>query len=309
MNYQHTNSKVSSSDIFNDIEKRIKSNYFKNKEELSKYILNLKERGFLTQEEIKLIMPDLLGKYDNLNQTSDLSLSINMDGYKGIGLEEQNLIVAKEEARILKTEENHENIKQEFTRLQNEIIASNGSASVYADEVFSKMAERKKEELSLVSLFEVLSDSNIDKEMLQKIKYFITNRYINPYSFKIDVGSGIFYNIETSEVLEVKKDMSTNQYHIYKGGEIVYSDSVSETYEEHQKEEKPDDYTQDEEYQYGNINEQHKSKPKTRVLRPPHMNNYNNAAFSKMNFLLLIIGMFTASIVFINILSKFIKWT
>ena len=47
---------------------------------------------------------------------------------------------------ILKTEENHENIKQEFTSLQNEIIASNGSASVYADEVFSKMAERKKEE-------------------------------------------------------------------------------------------------------------------------------------------------------------------
>ena len=50
MNYQET--RISSEEIFNDIERRIKNNLFKSKEELTKYIFNLKERGFLNQEEL-----------------------------------------------------------------------------------------------------------------------------------------------------------------------------------------------------------------------------------------------------------------
>ena len=145
----------------------------------------------------------------------------------------------------------------------------------------------QKEELSLISLSEAITKDNLDIELLQKIRFFVSNKYINPYSYKIDIESGIFYNIETLEVLEVRMDDTTNKYQIYKG---IYGDELVESDEEEMLYE-----------------DKTKNKPKIRVLRPPSMNDYNNAAFSKMNFLLLVISMFAASIIFINILNKFIK--
>ena len=64
----------------------------------------------------------------------------------------------------------------------------------------------------------------INIELLHKIRYFVSNKYINPYSYKIDLENGIFYNTETSEVLEVRKDEVTNKYQIYKGSEVVYGE-------------------------------------------------------------------------------------
>ena len=52
--------------------------------------------------------------------------------------------------------------------------------------------------------------------------------------------------------------------------------------------------------------ERSKTKPKIRVLRPGYMNN-RNAAFSKINFILLMIGIFTVSIAIANILIKLKK--
>ena len=150
----------------------------------------------------------------------------------------------------------------------------------------------------MVELREITKD-NLDIELLRKIKFFVSNKYINPYSYKIDLENGIFYNAETTEVLEVRKDEATNKYQIYKGSEIVYGDELEESNEMELNSDIPE-----EEMSY---EDKSKYKPKTRVLRPPSMNNYHNAAFSKMNFLLLVISMFTASIVFVNILNKFIK--
>lgn len=295
MNYQEN--RISSEEIFNDIERRIKNNTFKSKEELTKYIFNLKERGFLNQDELEQKMPELLGKYDELNQTSDMPL--NMENYKGVGLENQNLIVGTLQERILKTLESKDDLNKEFKQVQNEIVANNQDALTNADVIFNHMADNQKEELSLISLSEAITKDNLDIELLQKLRFFVSNKYINPYSYKIDIESGIFYNTETSEVLEVRKDESTNKYQIYKGSEIVYGDELEESNEMELNNDIPE-----EERSY---EDESKNKPKIRVLRLPSMNDYNNAAFSKMNFLLLVISMFTASVIFINILNKFVK--
>ena len=287
--------RISSEEVFNDIEIRIKNNDFKSKEEITKYIFNLKERGFFNQEELEQKMSDLLGMYDELNQTSDMLL--DMDNYKGVGLENQNLIVAKKEERILKTLESKDDLNKEFKQVQNEIVVNNQDALTNADVIFNHMADNQKEELSLISLSDAIFKDNLDIELLQKIRYFVSNKYINPYSYKIDVENGIFYNTETSEVLEVRMDEVTNKYQIYKGSEVVYGEGLLDELELNRDVPK-------EEMVYDEVT---KNKPKVRVLRPPSMKDYNNAAFSKMNFLLLVISMFIASVVFINILNKFIK--
>lgn len=281
---------------YSGIERRIRTNDFENKEELSRYIIDLKNRGFISQEQIT----QLLSLYDELHNVTDMPL--DMEKYKGVGLENQSLIVSTETDQILKTMEGHEDISKEFKKVQNEIIANSDDALSNADTIFKHMASTQKEEVNLIPLSEIHTKENIDLEILQKIRYFISNKYINPYAFRVDIESGIFYNMETSEVLEVRKNETTNQYQIYRGSEIVYGES-------YQNEESPDNTDQmvnedrsEEEKAYENRN-----KPITRTLRPPQIRHYDNAAFSKMNFLILIIVMFTATITFITLLSKFIK--
>ena len=306
MSYQQTNNKISSSELFADIEKRIKTNFFNNKEDISKYVNSLKERGFLTEEEIN----ELLGIYDNLNQTSDMPLQ--MDNYKGVQVQspETNLIVGTQERKILATEASPENITQEFKEKQNQIIAANGTETpVEAPEIFAKMVATDKIELQMMSIPETLSKANIDKDVYEKIRYFITNKNLNPEYYYVDPQTGIFYNMDVPEILEVRKDPATNQYHIYRDNEIVYEDGA------HSRDAEQTGMIS---MESSNINSQEDLQPegmeapkkddvKRKVLRREPTNYMDNAAFSNMNFLLLIISMFTASIVFINILSKIIK--
>lgn len=224
-----------------------------------------------------------------------------MENYKGVGLEEQSFIISTQTDQILKTMEGHEDISKEFKEVQNEIIANSNDAKTNADTIYNHMANNQKEEINLISLYEVFTKNNIDIEILRKIKFFISNKYINPYSYKVDITNGIFYNVETSEILEVRKNPNTNEYQIYKGSEIVYGDS----YQNEEQQEKTDDLirdTNEEEQLHENRN-----KPKTRVLRYPQSNHYGNAAFSKIDFLLLNIIIFGTIITFIALLDKFIK--
>ena len=212
-------------------------------------------------------------------------MPLKMENYKGVTSEGENLIIGKDEGRILTTESSPEQIPQEFKNYEYQIIASNGKETpVEAPEIFAKMAERTNTERRIMSISEILvARIDIDKEVWKKIKFFITNKNFDPRVYKVDPDRGLFYNIETSEILEVRKDETTDQYFIYRDGQKVYEEELS--YEEKKKE-----------------------QGKVKILRrePSNFNN-SNAAFSKLNFLLLIIGMFTASIVFINILSMFIK--
>lgn len=262
-----------------DLENQIKNNGFKSKEDLNRYIVNLKQRGFISSNDNQKV-EKLLKLYDELNSHTDNPL--NIEGYKNVSLENQELIVSTNNDRILKTDSNHGEIEKEFMQTQNEMTA-NRQGLVNTNDVFEKIADTKKEEVTLLFMSEVFNKDNIDLEILQKIKFFITNKYINPYNYKVDIQNGIFYNPETDEVLEVRKDSETNEYKIYRGSEIVY-ENESQVLE---KEEESKNYE--------------KKNIKVRRLVKEDNRTFNNAAFSKISFLILNIIIFIMSIYFIII--------
>lgn len=265
--------------VYLDLENQIKNNNFKSKEDLNRYIVYLKQRGFISSNDNQKV-ENLLKLYDELNSHTDNPL--NMEGYKNVSLENQELIVSTNNDRILKTDSNHGEIEKEFMQTQNEMTA-NRQELVNTNDVFEKIADTKKEEVTLLFISEVFNKDNIDLEILQKIKFFITNKYINPYNYKVDIQNGIFYNIETNEVLEVRKDSETNEYKIYRGSEIVY-ENESQVLE---KEEESKNYE--------------KKNIKVRRLVKEDNRTFNNAAFSKISFLILNIIIFIMSIYFIII--------
>ena len=265
--------------VYLDLENQIKNNNFKSKEDLNRYIVNLKQRGFISSNDNQKV-ENLLKLYDELN--SHTNNPLNMEGYKNVSLENQELIVSTNNDRILKTDSNHGEIEKEFMQTQNEMTA-NRQELVNTNDVFEKIADTKKEEVTLLFMSEVFNKDNIDLEILQKIKFFITNKYINPYNYKVDIQNGIFYNIETDEVLEVRKDSETNEYKIYRGSEIVYGNE-SQILE---KEEESKNYE--------------KKNIKVRRLVKEDNRTFNSAAFSKISFLILNIIIFIMSIYFIII--------
>lgn len=272
------------------IESQIRNNVFKNKEELMHYLTSLMKRELISQEED---VKKLLNLYDSMHVHEQ---PLNMDDYKGANLGEQNFIISTKEDRILKTNESAREMDEEFKKTQNEMLVTNKVGIVNADDVFKKMADTEKEELNLISLTEALSIDNVSLETLQKIRYFINNKYINPYEYKIDITTNIFYNVNTKEVFEVRKNEEKNEYELYKGGEVIYRENEQEEVQEQELE-----YQSEEEKQLYENKE--KENVKKRVLVPPK--NYpNNRAFSKMSFLILNIITFITLITMIYLLNK-----
>lgn len=162
------------------------------------------------------------------------------------------------------------------------------------------MEKNRKEELTLLSINEVLQRDDIDSEVLRKIRFFINNEYINPYSCKVDINTGLFYNQETKEMFEVRKNPQTGNYEIYKGSEVEYS-KARET-EEHSNEslEGNNDFVEDQEINKDIDEKQMLYKPKVRRLIKP--TNLNNAAFVKSSFIVIGICIFSIilAIILIN---------
>ena len=279
-----------------DIERKIRNDEFKNKEELNNYLKKLLDAGLFEQYQENLQIKKLLDLYDSLHSYS--SQPLNMENYKGVSLEEKQFIVSTQDDRVLKTTESYQKIDEEFKNNQNELIASNKGETVTADEVFERMANTQKEELSLVPLTQIHTISDIKIETLQKIKFFINSQYVNPYDFQIDLSNGVFYNVTTKEMFEVRKNEETNQYAIYKGGEIVYREN-NQTEENQVTNNMEPSYESEEDKQLY----ERKDNVKRRVLTPPK--NYpSNMAFSKMSFLILNIISFMVIITMIIFLNK-----
>ena len=276
-------------EIIEGIEHKIKSNQFKTKEELARYITNLKQRGLLNVDD--KTVKKLLGIYDQMHTQE--SLPLDMENYASVGLENQNLIVSKKEDRVLKTMEGTSAFTQEFQQAQNEMIAGSKDGLANADTVFQEMATYKKEEMTLIPLTEISSKDNISGEILMKIKFFVTNKYVDPRLFKVNTETGVFYSIETHEAYEVKKNLNTNQYEIHKGTEKVYGTSTEESQEiiSEQKEE---------EMSY----EDRKNKPKVRARTLQPSRYFGNAAFTKIGFLILNIITFTLLTIMTILLIK-----
>ena len=281
------------------LEQQIRNNNFKSKEELNNYIIYLKNNlipsEILSNEKIL----EFLNIYDSMHQ-NDIP-ELDMRNYKGSSLNDQNFIISTQNDTVLKTNSTNEDLNKEFKQVQNEITSSQTQDElVNSDIVFAEMKENRKEELTLLSINEVLQRDDIDSEVLRKIKFFIKNEYINPYSYKVNINTGIFYNQETKEMFEVRKNPQTGNYEIYKGSEVEYS-KENET-DEHSKESLEGNNSFEDEEQEKNKDtdeQQMLYKPKVRRLIKP--TNLNNAAFVKSSFIVIGICVFSVILALILI--------
>ena len=273
-----------------DIQKQIRNNYFRSKEELYEYILKLNKNinsSALTNQEIE----ELLELYDELHTKSESPL--DMENYSNKKLDNKNFIVSEADKRVLKTTENTNEFIHEFKQTQNQILAHNQDGTTNAREVFNKLADTKKEEITLLPLHEAIIDPNVDKEIIYKIKFLITKMQINPYSFKVNITTGIFYNYETNEMYEVRKNEKTNQYEIYVSGEIKYDNTNNI---ENEQENTLSDHDEE------NIHKETKNKPKVRTRKPEQPRYFNNAAFTNIGFLIISITSLTIIGILIGII-------
>lgn len=281
------------------LEQQIRNNNFKSKEELNNYIIYLKNNlipsEILSNEKIL----EFLNIYDSMHQ-NDIP-ELDMRNYKGSSLNDQNFIISTQNDTVLKTNSTNEDLNKEFKQVQNEITSSQTQDELAnSDIVFAEMKENRKEELTLLSINEVLQRDDIDSEVLRKIKFFIKNEYINPYSYKVNINTGIFYNQETKEMFEVRKNPQTGNYEIYKGSEVEYS-KENET-DEHSKESLEGNNSFEDEEQEKNKDtdeQQMLYKPKVRRLIKP--TNLNNAAFVKSSFIVIGICVFSVILALILI--------
>lgn len=278
---------------------QIRNNNFKSKEELNNYIIYLKNNlipsEILSNEKVL----ELLNLYDSIHQNDNPKL--DMRNYKASSLSNQNFIISTQTDTVLKTNSSNEDLNKEFQKIQNEITSSQTQNELAnSDIVFAEMKKNRKEELTLLSINEVLQRDDIDSEVLRKIRFFINNEYINPYSYKVDINTGLFYNQETKEMFEVRKNPQTGNYEIYKGSEVEYS-KARET-EEHSNEslEGNNDFVEDQEINKDIDEKRMLYKPKVRRLIKP--TNLNNAAFVKSSFIVIGICIFSIilAIILIN---------
>lgn len=282
------------------LEQQIRNNNFKSKEELNNYIIYLKNNLIPSEVLSNEKILELLNLYDSLHQTDTAEL--DMRNYKGSSLNDQNFIISTQTDTVLKTNSSNEDLNKEFKQVQNEITSSQTKDELAnSDIVFAEMKENRKEELTLLSINEVLQRDDIDSEVLKKIRFFIKNEYINPYSYKVNINTGIFYNQETKEMFEVRKNPQTGNYEIYKGAEVEYS-KTNKT-EEHSNEslEGNNDLENEDQEKTKDMDEQQMLyKPKVRRLIKP--TNLNNAAFVKSSFIVIGICIFSVilAIILIN---------
>lgn len=280
------------------LEQQIRNNNFTSKEELNNYIIYLKNNLISSEVLSNEKVLELLNLYDSIHQTDTAEL--DMRNYKGSSLNDQNFIISTQTDTVLKT--NSSNINKEFKQVQNEITSSKTKDELAnSDIVFAEMKENRKEELTLLSINEVLQRDDIDSEVLRKIRFFINNEYINPYSYKVDINTGLFYNQETKEMFEVRKNPQTGNYEIYKGSEVEYS-KTNKT-EEHSNEslEGNNNLENEDQEKTKDMDEQQMLyKPKVRRLIKP--TNLNNAAFVKSSFIVIGICIFSVilAIILIN---------
>ena len=279
---------------------QIRNNNFKSKEALNNYIIYLKNNLIPSEVLSNEKVLELLNLYDSIHQNDNPKL--DMRNYKASSLSNQNFIISTQTDTVLKTNFSNKDLNNEFKKIQNEITSSQTQDELAnSDIVFAEMKENRKEELTLLSINEVLQRDDIDSEVLRKIRFFINNEYINPYSYKVDINTGLFYNQETKEMFEVRKNPQTGNYEIYKGSEVEYS-KASET-EEHSNEslEGNNDFEEEDQEINKDIDKQqmlYKSKVR-RLIKPT---NLNNAAFVKSSFIVIGICIFSVilAIILIN---------
>lgn len=203
--------------VIKEIENRIKSNSFNSKEELVNYLNSLRQNNQIDINLLNERYMSLLKLYDDTMTASD---SLNISNYKDASLEDKNFIVSSNDGRVLESNSNTP-LKEEFESVQNEMAVNGENGIANADQVFNYMEKYKKTEASLMPLSN-LNINIIDADMLEKIKFFISNNRNNIFDYKVDISRGIFINVNTNDIYEVRKNPETGQFEIFKGGSAMY---------------------------------------------------------------------------------------
>lgn len=203
--------------VIKEIENRIKSNSFNSKEELVNYLNSLRQNNQIDINLLNERYMSLLKLYDDTMIASD---SLNISNYKDASLEDKNFIVSSNDGRVLESNSNTP-LKEEFESVQNEMAVSGENGIANADQVFNYMEKYKKTEASLMPLSN-LNINIIDADMLEKIKFFISNNRNNIFDYKVDISRGLFINVNTNDIYEVRKNPETGQFEIFKGGSAMY---------------------------------------------------------------------------------------
>ena len=203
--------------VIKEIENRIKSNSFNSKEELVNYLNSLRQNNQIDINLLNERYMSLLKLYDDTMTASD---SLNISNYKNASLEDKNFIVSSNDGRVLESNSNTP-LKEEFESVQNEMAVNGENGIANADQVFNYMEKYKKTEASLMPLSN-LNINIIDADMLEKIKFFISNNRNNIFDYKVDISRGLFINVNTNDIYEVRKNPETGQFEIFKGGSAMY---------------------------------------------------------------------------------------
>lgn len=203
--------------VIKEIENRIRSNSFNSKEELVNYLNSLRQNNQIDINLLNNSYMSLLKLYDDTRNVSD---SLNISNYKGVALGDRDFIVSSNNGRVLESNSNTP-LKEEFESVQNEMAVNGENGIANADQVFNYMEKYKKTEASLMPLSN-LNINIIDADMLEKIKFFISNNRNNIFDYKVDISRGLFINVNTNDIYEVRKNPETGQFEIFKGGSAMY---------------------------------------------------------------------------------------
>ena len=260
-----------------NLETKVKDNSFKNKEELNEYLNELKKNPIastlISNEEIL----KLLNLYDEYHQK--IPESLDMQNYKDAKLGDDKYIIAVQNDSVLKNMNSTE-ITEEFKQKQNELASANTTNELAnADIVYDQMKKNEKEELKFLPIDEVTVRPNINTEVLNKIKFFVTNQNIEPHVYRVNIETGVLYNPETDELYEVRKNPETGEYEIFKGGEKQYTTNEQPKNEEDNQELIHDKDEEKLEYENNKVK---------RLIKPPE-----NAAFVNNTFIIFIITIFS----------------
>lgn len=288
--------------IIKEIESRIKSNSFNSKEELVNYLNSLRQNNQIDINLLNSKYMELLKLYDDTRTTSD---SLDISNYKNMSLRDKNYVVSSTNGRVLESNSDT-TLKEEFETVQNEMAVSGDNGSANADQVFNYMEKYKKTEASLMPLSN-LNLNIIDAEMLEKIKFFVSNNRNDVFDYKVDITSGIFINVNTNDIYEVRKNSETGKLEIYKGGSAMYL-STPETDENGYEYDKVNDLpemTDEELEEYISNNrltedqinalrerqQRARTQKQTQVKKLVRVKNnaLDNAAFAKLSILSIII--------------------
>ena len=125
-----------------ELENQIKSDKFQSKEELFEKLVELRNNGMINIIDNQK-MRELLDLYDQTHKKIETPL--DTQNYASATVENTNLIVSKQNDRILQTTKDTETFEEEFKQEQNELSVQSENGTTNAEEVFRSMTNKKIE--------------------------------------------------------------------------------------------------------------------------------------------------------------------